>query len=128
IRIDYENDHELDSAIREQIRTMIAAKAKDADAVIISDYGYGVADPNNFEGIKSSVNDRKQLVVVDSRFRLSSFPNFTSATPNEDEVAELIREEPKDLIALESAASDLREQLGYEALLVTRGSQGMMLF
>ena len=65
--------------------------------------------------------------IVDSRFRLSNFNGFTSATPNEDEVANLIGHEPRDTPELESKAEELRERLGYRALLVTRGPHGMML-
>jgi rfaE bifunctional protein kinase chain/domain len=66
-------------------------------------------------------------VLVDSRFRLSTFTGFTSATPNEDEVEQLIRERIVSQSQLESVAEQLKQQLGYRALLVTRGGQGMML-
>jgi rfaE bifunctional protein kinase chain/domain len=66
-------------------------------------------------------------VLVDSRFRLSSFSDFTSATPNEDEVEQLLGIKHTDPLALESAAEGLRERLGYQALLVTRGGHGMTL-
>jgi rfaE bifunctional protein kinase chain/domain len=65
--------------------------------------------------------------MVDSRFRLSRFGGFTSATPNEDEVTQLLHQEPQDRDALAAAAEQLRTQLGYQALLVTRGSHGMTL-
>ncbi|HEV7842785.1 MAG TPA: PfkB family carbohydrate kinase, partial [Pyrinomonadaceae bacterium] len=67
-------------------------------------------------------------VLVDSRFCLSLFPNFTSATPNEDEVEQLIGKKLVDETSLNEAGAMLRKQLGYEALLVTRGGRGMMLF
>ena len=69
---------------------------------------------------------RRVPVLADSRFRLSSLPGCTSATPNQDEVEHLLGKQLAS-IELESACEHLREQLGYRALLVTRGSQGMML-
>ena len=66
-------------------------------------------------------------MLVDSRFRLSKFPGFTSATPNEDEVEELLGAEHADEAALALAAEELRRELGYQALLVTRGGNGMTL-
>jgi rfaE bifunctional protein kinase chain/domain len=95
--------------------------------VIISDYNYGVAAPGIGDFVREAVGDRKIPVLVDSRFRLSSFSGFTSATPNEDEVAELLGAEPTDEAALALAAEQLRQRLGYKALLVTRGGNGMML-
>ena len=70
---------------------------------------------------------RKIPLLADSRFRLASFAGFTSATPNEDEVEQLLGKQVANVAELESAAEELREQLGYRALLVTRGGNGMML-
>jgi rfaE bifunctional protein kinase chain/domain len=55
------------------------------------------------------------------------FAGFTSATPNEDEVEQLAGRRLSDRATLEEAARELRQRLGYRALLVTRGSRGMML-
>jgi rfaE bifunctional protein kinase chain/domain len=66
-------------------------------------------------------------VFIDSRFRLSSFSGFTSATPNEDEVEHLLGQVPSEISKLTAAAEQLRERLDLQALLVTRGSHGMIL-
>ena len=97
------------------------------DAVIISDYNYGVANDDIIELVRELAPANAVPVLVDSRFRLPRFPGFTSATPNEDEVEQLIGERIVSQSQLESVAEQLRQQLGYRALLVTRGGQGMML-
>jgi rfaE bifunctional protein kinase chain/domain len=66
-------------------------------------------------------------VVVDSRFRLSEFKGFTAATPNQEEVENLLGTQISSHEQLETAAHELKQRLGYRALLVTRGSQGMTL-
>jgi rfaE bifunctional protein kinase chain/domain len=101
---------------------------KYADAAIISDYNYGVADEAMSEIVREALRQRQIPVLVDSRFRLSSFPNFTSATPNEAEVEQLLDRRFKDAHALEEAGALLRQRLGLTALLITRGGLGMMLF
>jgi D-glycero-beta-D-manno-heptose-7-phosphate kinase len=126
IRIDYDNEPGLSTELQEKLHADISNAVAGADAVIISDYNYGVADPQTGEVVRAAVG-QKVPVLVDSRFRLSSFSDFTSATPNEDEVAELLGAEHTDEAALESAAEQLRQRLGYEALLVTRGGHGMTL-
>jgi rfaE bifunctional protein kinase chain/domain len=127
IRIDYDNELGLTAEIKQNLKAAAAEATNDADAVIVSDYNYGVADPE-VGAIVCDVTHQKEIpILVDSRFRLSSFPGFTSATPNEDEVEELLGEKHVDRVALELAAQKLRQQLGYEALLVTRGGHGMML-
>jgi len=125
IRIDYDSDAELNGRVRDEMRVALQSQTAGADAVIISDYNYGAADPSICGTVRELT--REIPVIVDSRFRLSSFDGFTSATPNEDEVAQLLRAEPKDIAALESSAEELRRQLGYQALLVTRGGHGLML-
>ena len=127
IRIDYDNEPDLSLDLQEKLRAEISKAVAGADALIISDYNYGVAAPQTGAVVREAMSDRKTPVLVDSRFRLSSFSGFTSATPNEDEVEELLGAEHADEAALASAAEQLRRQLGYEALLVTRGGQGMTL-
>jgi rfaE bifunctional protein kinase chain/domain len=127
IRIDYDNEPGLSTDLQEKLRTDILEALAGADAVIISDYNYGVADPAIGDVVRKAVGDRTIPVLVDSRFRLSDFSGFTSATPNEDEVEELLGAEHADEAALAAAAEQLRQRLGCEALLVTRGGHGMTL-
>ena len=70
---------------------------------------------------------RKIPVLADSRFRLSNFAGFTSATPNQDEVEQLLGKEFTQTRRTGSGERGVAERLGYRALLVTRGSDGMML-
>lgn len=127
IRIDYDNEAALGDAVKVHLRSTVMKAASGVDAVIISDYNYGAADPEIGAVIREATQTRKVPVLVDSRFRLSSFPGFTSATPNEDEVEKLLGAEHTNEAVLESAAEQLRQRLGYQALLVTRGSHGMTL-
>jgi rfaE bifunctional protein kinase chain/domain len=126
IRIDYDNESGLSAELQQGLSVEIKKGVAGAGAVIISDYNYGVANP----GIGPLVRDvvgQTVPVVVDSRFRLSEFSDFTSATPNEDEVEELLGIKHSNQADLESAAEQLRQRLGYQALLVTRGGEGMSL-
>jgi len=127
IRIDYDHKPGLATEIRDQLNTYTAAAMTGADAVIISDYNYGVADPTIGDLVRAAVRVRRIPVLVDSRFRLAEFSGFTSATPNEDEVTGLLGAEFADEAGLASAAEQLRSQMKYQALLVTRGGQGMTL-
>jgi D-glycero-beta-D-manno-heptose-7-phosphate kinase len=126
IRIDYDNGPALSADHVEALRVNVTKAAAGADALIISDYNYGVADPEMGSWVRAAAG-KDVPVMVDSRFRLASFPDFTSATPNEDEVAALLGAEPVGNAAWESAAEQLRQRLGYKALLMTRGGNGMLL-
>ncbi len=128
IRIDYENQVGVDAPVRALLKEKLREAATEADAVIISDYNYGVADAGMADVVREATARRNIPVIVDSRFRLQDFPGFTSATPNEDEVEQLPGTEPNGTTTLETIGATLRERLNYEALLITRGSHGMMLF
>jgi D-glycero-beta-D-manno-heptose-7-phosphate kinase len=127
IRIDYESEPLADEKLREQLHARLIEEAQTADAVIISDYNYGVADTKMAAAVREATGKRGIPVLVDSRFRLARFPNFTSATPNEDEVEQLLGRHLTSTPMLEAAGVELRERLGYHALLITRGNRGMML-
>lgn len=128
IRIDYDGNALHSLEVQAQLRDRVGEYGQDSDAVIISDYNYGAADKTMSKAVQTAVNSKKTPVLVDSRFKLSDFPGFTSATPNQDEVEQLLGQQFKNLSELESAGEQIRARLGYRALLVTRGSQGMVLF
>jgi rfaE bifunctional protein kinase chain/domain len=127
IRVDYEdgplNDTSVRASLNERLRTALTA----ADAVILSDYNYGVVDDHAIELVREARRVKNIPALVDSRFRLSDFSGFTAATPNEDEVEHLIGAPVDTAAKLETAANRLRQELQLDALLVTRGSRGMML-
>jgi rfaE bifunctional protein kinase chain/domain len=127
IRIDYEGQPLADSTHREQLRSRLREEVETADAVIISDYNYGLADAEMVSTIREGTTKRGIPVLVDSRFGLTRFTGFTSATPNEDEVEHVLERQLKDIAQLEAAGKGLREQLDFRALLITRGSRGMLL-
>lgn len=126
IRIDYDGETDFEVKLRKQLTEQMSAGVRHAEAVIISDYGYGVGNPSVTQTVRTAA-DGGIPILVDSRFRLSDFPGLTSATPNEDELIHLIGREPADVRELETAGVELCQKLGYRALLITRGSNGMML-
>ncbi|HYG10422.1 MAG TPA: PfkB family carbohydrate kinase [Pyrinomonadaceae bacterium] len=127
IRVDYESESLPGAQINVQLGARLNEAAARADAVIISDYNYGVAGAETVATLREVAGRRGLPVLVDSRFRLPDFENFTSATPNEDEVEQVLGRRLSDTEALEAAAIELRERLGHRALLITRGSRGMLL-
>src|SRR5215208_6269260 len=123
IRIDYDSAPVNDAELRETLINRLEKTIAGADAVVISDYNYGVVEAQAIEAIRKI----DVPVLVDSRFRLSEFTGFTAATPNEEEVENLAGASISSTEDLESAARTLKQSLGHHALLVTRGSQGMTL-
>lgn len=122
IRIDYENSGEIDASVRAALTASLKTACETADAIVVSDYGYGVVTADLFAAAKDVAAARDIPLVLDSRFRLSEFHGATSATPNLDEVEQILG---KDFTA--SDCEGLRAKLGLESLLVTCGNKGMLL-
>jgi rfaE bifunctional protein kinase chain/domain len=127
IRVDYEDAPLKDTSLRAAINAQLKSALNAADAVIISDYNYGLVDQQAIDLVREAQRAKNIPVLVDSRFRLADFSGFTAATPNQDEVEQVLGQSISSLVQLELLASRLKEQLQYQALLVTRGSRGMML-
>jgi rfaE bifunctional protein kinase chain/domain len=123
IRIDYDDAPISDGELREAIIEKLEQTLKTANAFVISDYNYGVVDARTVEALRKL----NVPVLVDSRFRLPELSGFTAATPNQEEVENLAGAPISSTEQLETAAKELKQRLGYEALLVTRGGQGMTL-
>ena len=122
IRIDYESKIGENSALVKQLKENIKKAAKTADAIIFSDYDYGTASEETFK-LCTKIAEKKQIpLLIDSRFRLDKFTNATTATPNQEEVEQILGE---NFTAADCVS--LREKLKVQALLVTRGNRGMLL-
>jgi D-glycero-beta-D-manno-heptose-7-phosphate kinase len=130
VRVDYENDAlstEAAEAVSRETASRLRAACAGAEALVVSDYNYGVAEGRVVELIKGELRDGGRPLLVDSRFRLDSFKGFTSATPNEDEVEHWAGRPLNDSASLTEAAEQLRAKLNLRALLVTRGKKGALL-
>jgi D-glycero-beta-D-manno-heptose-7-phosphate kinase len=121
IRIDYEGASES-VELQNEIKENFLVAASDADAIIISDYNYGVVTPGIFDAAREIASKNNIPLLIDSRFRLEDFQNATTATPNQDEVEQILGKN-----FTESDCARLCNDLDFEALLVTRGNAGMLL-
>ncbi len=122
IRIDYENSEAISGKLQNELDEKFSAAAQDADAIIISDYNYGVANQQTIKIARQISADRKIPLLIDSRFRLKDFQGATTATPNQEEVEQLLGKN-----FTETDCAELCQTLGYESLLVTCGNKGMLL-
>ena len=122
IRIDYENCEEISSELEHKLVGNLSSAVSDADAIVISDYNYGAANFEIAEAAKKISRENNVPLLVDSRFRLENFNGATTATPNQEEIEQILG---KDFT--ENDCANLREKLDFEALLITRGNKGMLL-
>jgi D-glycero-beta-D-manno-heptose-7-phosphate kinase len=131
VRIDREPSDPPAAPILQAFTDKVLATIDRADAVLLSDYGYGVVTPLLAEAISHRLASagRKSPVLVDSRYNLGAFRDVTACTPNQPEVEQLLGVRINDdMDALERAGRTLLRRLRMQAVLVTRGSHGMSLF
>jgi rfaE bifunctional protein kinase chain/domain len=128
IRLDREPAGDLMPTTEDALLGRLTALAVRADAILVSDYGYGTVTPRVFERVKVVARRAGAIVTVDSRYHLPRFTGATAATPNEAELEQLIGMPVDDELTVEKAGRQMLERLEARMLLVTRGSRGMALF
>jgi D-glycero-beta-D-manno-heptose-7-phosphate kinase len=127
VRLDREPTGEMTPITEDGLLARVTDLVARADAVLVSDYGYGTVTPRLFERIRSLGRRRDIPVTVDSRYDLLRFPGVTAATPNEAELASLSGTDVDTERDVDKAGRHVLERLDARMLLVTRGSRGMAL-
>lgn len=124
IRLDFEHDFsEFDVAPQ---RALFLGRLKDAGVVVLSDYGKGeLVDIQNFI---QAAREAGVDVLIDPKGRdFTKYRGASILTPNRSEFEAVVGCCANDA-ELEQRAQGLREELALNALLVTRGEEGMSLF
>jgi rfaE bifunctional protein kinase chain/domain len=127
LRIDREPQRPVSAESRKWIAQTAERLARQATCVLLSDYGYGAATP----ALASRLRARSKgvPVTVDSRYNIARYRGLTSATPNEPELEEVFKMLiGTDVALLERCGRTLLRRMKLQALLVTRGRDGMALF
>jgi D-glycero-beta-D-manno-heptose-7-phosphate kinase len=130
LRVDYEPQSAIPEPVQRKIESLLNAKLKNADALAISDYGFGVASP---ERVRRALGQQKRAIPVtlDSRYQLLAYKRagVTSATPNEPEIESQHNTAiGRDLAKLERSGRRVLSELKLSSLIITRGKDGMALF
>lgn len=120
-------DPETEAGLLQCIEDLAEDACGGAHGFALSDYGHGTLTRRVSEGVARVAAGR--YVGLDSRHRLPEFRGLvTAATPNLEEAEEASGTRLLDEAGIESAGERLLGDLGAEALLVTRGGDGMSLF
>ena len=125
IRIDKANKGPIPSRLQQKICNHFLSISQDVNAVVVSDYGYGVIFRRIIPKLQALA--KQKIVVVDSRYQLLRFRGVTAITPNESEAEKATRIRLVNDQSVSRAAYLLKERLGLKAVLITRGNRGMTL-
>ena len=128
VRIDREPESELSVHMARELALATREYLRASDALLVSDYGYGAANPKIFATAMSR-RSGSIPVVLDSRHRMLEFSGVTAATPNEPEVEEALGIKiGQDWNALSGAGAEIISRMKLQSLLITRGRDGMVAF
>lgn len=125
LRVDHESRGKLPKRVRAFIEKNVRRLAGKAGAVLVSDYGLGTVTPVLVGKLGA------KIVTLDSRYRLLDFRSarVTAATPNEPELEAAYQARVgTDMRKLMELGRRALDELGLQALVVTRGKDGLTVF
>lgn len=129
VRVDREPDTMLNVHTTRDLINAANGYAKAADALLVSDYGYGAATPEILQAVRAESDLNGMAVTLDSRYRMMEFNGVTAATPNEPEVEEALQMKiGTNTERLYSAGRALLQKMKLDSLIITRGRHGMVSF
>jgi len=130
LRVDREPAGPPPERVLAKVSGKLTAALRTAAAVAISDYGFGVVSPAQVRAaLRATTNGI--LATLDARYQLDAYADcgITAATPNEAELEALHHASiGRDLGQLARSGWSTLKKMGLQALLVTRGKDGMSLF
>jgi D-glycero-beta-D-manno-heptose-7-phosphate kinase len=128
VRADREHRTPVDAQTERRIIAAVKTALASAQALVISDYDKGVVTPRILAEVLPAAYGRMP-VLIDPKIRnFDSYRPATLVTPNHHEALRLANLEEDSDGALQTAARMIRARLGCDAVLITRGDRGMMLF
>lgn len=127
-RVDYEVDADLTADVERQVVSAIARHAADASAIVVSDYVKGCVTADVMRAAIAAGRTRGIPVLVDPKVpHIATYAGATVITPNHHEAESATHRRVQTDEDARDAARQFLEQSTCEAVLMTRGDQGMWL-
>lgn len=129
LRVDRETKSPIDKNDENKIISFVEANVDKFDAIIVSDYAKGVLTRRVLENVISIARKHSKSTIVDPKGEdYGKYRRSTIITPNKKEAEVASRIGIKNENDLRKAGRKLLEEVEAEAVLVTRGKEGMTLF
>lgn len=127
VRADREHRAAVNGQIEAQIIEVVKKAIGDAHALVISDYDKGVITPRILAEVLPLAYGRMPVLIDPKVRNFDSYRPATLVTPNHHEALRLTNLEEDTDEGLRAAANAIKDRLSCDAVLITRGEQGMML-
>lgn len=128
VRADRERRTPVGGVTEERIIAVLKRLLDGADALVVSDYDKGAVTPRVLGEILPRARDAQIPVLIDPKIRnFDAYFPATLVTPNHHEALRLTNAEDDTDDGMARAAQAIRARLNCDAVLITRGEQGLML-
>jgi D-glycero-beta-D-manno-heptose-7-phosphate kinase len=129
VRYDVERKGELKPQLQKRILRYVESRLRELTCLVVSDYAKGVVTAGLMADLVRLAALRKVPVIVDPKVEHFSFyKGVTLITPNHVEAMQAAGLHADGDQAIEEAGETIRQRLGCQSVLVTRGEKGMSLF
>ncbi|HSP62700.1 MAG TPA: D-glycero-beta-D-manno-heptose-7-phosphate kinase [Pyrinomonadaceae bacterium] len=128
VRADREHRTPVDAQTESRIIAAVKTALTSAQALVISDYDKGVVTPRILAEVLPAAYGRMPVLIDPKMRNFDSYRPATLVTPNHHEALRLANLEEDSDADLQTAALMIRARLICDAVLITRGDRGMMLF
>lgn len=130
VRFDRENNQELNEDLLGKVFAYIDQVISKIDAVIIEDYGKGMITPDLLTHVLKKAKSFKKPVLVDPKEKnFNYYQGVTVITPNRKEALSACGSFKDDRVPdMDEVGKALIKRFSCQAVLITLGEEGMMLF
>lgn len=127
-RIDFESDHEVGTAVEEAIAAQVEMRARSAQVILVSDYQKGVVTRRSMTQVLAFAQGNGLPVIVDPKVpHIDYYSGAALVTPNHVEAESATNSRITTHEDARRASVALRQRIGVESVLITRGEHGMWL-
>jgi D-beta-D-heptose 7-phosphate kinase/D-beta-D-heptose 1-phosphate adenosyltransferase len=129
VRYDIEGRHELKAALQRRILQYVESRLRELTCVVVSDYAKGVISAGLMSELTRLAALRKVPVIVDPKVEhFGYYKGVTVITPNHLEATQASGVHGDDDQTINEAGAMIRQRLGCQSVLITRGERGMSLY
>jgi D-beta-D-heptose 7-phosphate kinase/D-beta-D-heptose 1-phosphate adenosyltransferase len=129
VRYDIEGRHELKVTLQRRILRYLESRLRELSCVVVSDYAKGVVSASLMSEITRLAALRRVPVIVDPKVEhFGYYKGVTVITPNHLEATQASGLHGDDDQTINEAGAMIRQRLGCQSVLITRGEKGMSLY
>ncbi len=129
VRYDVERRGELKPMLQKRILRYVESRLRELSCLVVSDYAKGVVSHSLMSELTRLASLRKIPVIVDPKVEhFSYYKGVTVITPNHLEATQAAGLHGDGDQTIQEAGATIRQRLGCQSVLITRGERGMSLF